>query len=80
MTLRESTPVPGRQPEQVKPVTRSEIIQFAGLILAVLRRHQDLVAAARATLVANDDGEPDPLYYIRDELGAQGQLPAGRQR
>jgi hypothetical protein len=35
-------------------------------------RLANLVAAARATLSANDDGEPDPLYYLRDELQAQG--------
>jgi hypothetical protein len=32
----------------------------------------NLVAAARATLSAHDDGEPDALYYLRDELEAQG--------
>ena len=35
----------------------------------------NLVAAARATLGAHADGEPDALYYLRDELDAQGQLP-----
>ena len=45
----------------------------------MLRRYQDLVAAARATLAAADDGEPDPLYYLRDELQAQGQLTDRRQ-
>lgn len=34
------------------------------------RHHQDLEAAARATLSASADGEPDPLYYLRDELAA----------
>jgi len=80
MTLAESTPAQGRQPEQTRPVTRSEIVRYAGLILAMLRRYQDLVAAARATLAAADDGEVDPLYYVRDELRAQGQLPDRRQR
>jgi hypothetical protein len=35
----------------------------------------NLIAAARATLGAHADGEPDPLYYLRDELDAQGHLP-----
>lgn len=35
----------------------------------------NLTAAARATLGANRDGETDPLYYLRDELRAQGSLP-----
>ncbi len=38
------------------------------------RRHQDLEAAARATLAAHAEGEADPLYYLRDELEAAGQL------
>ncbi|KAB2351054.1 hypothetical protein [Actinomadura rudentiformis] len=44
--------------------------------LAQIRRYRaDLVAAARATLTAAHDAERDPLYYLRDELRAQGQLP-----
>ena len=39
----------------------------------------NLTAAARATLGAQRDGETDPLYYLRDELQAQGQLPADEQ-
>ncbi len=39
------------------------------------RRHQDLEAAARATLAAQADGEADPLYYLRDELEGEGQSP-----
>jgi hypothetical protein len=35
----------------------------------------NLLAAARAALSATADGESDPLYYLRDELQAQGQLP-----
>jgi len=41
----------------------------------VRRRYHDLVAAARATLAAATDGEPDPLYYLRDELTATDHLP-----
>ncbi len=33
-------------------------------------RHANLLAAARATLAADSDGEADPLYYLRDELAA----------
>jgi hypothetical protein len=39
------------------------------------RRHQDLEAAARATLAAHAEGEADPLYYLRDELGATRGRP-----
>src|SRR5581483_7070475 len=37
----------------------------------------NLTAAARATLGAQRDGEHDPLYYLRDELDAQGHLASG---
>ena len=36
----------------------------------------NLLTAAKATLSAHVDGEEDPLYYLRDELTAQGQLRA----
>jgi len=35
----------------------------------------NLLAAIRATIAAHADGEPDPLSYIRDELGARQLLP-----
>jgi hypothetical protein len=31
----------------------------------------NLLAAMRAALAAQADGEPDPLYYLRDELNAR---------
>jgi hypothetical protein len=34
--------------------------------------HANLLAATRATLSAHHDGEPDPLFYLRDELHAHG--------
>lgn len=37
----------------------------------------NLLAAMRATIAAQADGEPDPLYYLRDELDAhQGHSPS----
>jgi hypothetical protein len=80
MTTAGSTPAPDRQPDRARPVTRTEVAAFAGLILATLRCYQDLVAAAQASLAAARDGEPDPLWYIRDELRAQGHLTAWRPR
>jgi hypothetical protein len=39
----------------------------------------NLLAAARATLAADRDGENDPLFYVPDELAEHGQLtPAHR--
>ena len=42
----------------------------------VRRHHQDLEAAARATLSASAEGEADPLYYLRDELAACRPQPS----
>jgi hypothetical protein len=39
----------------------------------------NLRAAMRATLAAYADGEPDPLWYLRDELNAP-QAPAAASR
>jgi len=37
----------------------------------------NLLAAMRATIAAQADGEPDPLYYLRDELNARQGRSAG---
>jgi hypothetical protein len=34
--------------------------------------YANLLAAARAALAAEDEGEADPLYYLRDELDSWG--------
>jgi hypothetical protein len=39
----------------------------------------DLVAAMRATLAAHADGEPDPLWYLRDQLNPP-ERPAAASR
>ena len=35
----------------------------------------NLLAAGRAVLTAHNDGEPDPLFHLRDELDSRGLLP-----
>jgi hypothetical protein len=40
----------------------------------------NLRAAMRATLAAHADGEPDPLWYLRDELNAAQARSAGSRR
>jgi hypothetical protein len=39
----------------------------------------NLLAAMRATLAAHADGDPDPLWYLRDELDA-AESAAGASR
>jgi hypothetical protein len=38
-------------------------------------RYANLLAAARAAIAADHDGEANPLGYLRDELDQHGQLP-----
>jgi hypothetical protein len=56
------------------PPLCDEIDLLNAAILLIRRRYHDLVAAARATLSAATEGQPDPLYYLRDELTATGHL------
>lgn len=53
----------------------AEIGRLRTRLAGALTDLRNLVAAGRATLSAHADGEPDALYYLRDELQAQGQLP-----
>ncbi|TYK50747.1 hypothetical protein [Actinomadura decatromicini] len=53
----------------------SEIHRLSGALSKARRDHANLAAAGRATLKAERDAESDPLYYLRDELRAQGHLP-----
>ncbi|TDD69400.1 hypothetical protein E1293_35810 [Actinomadura darangshiensis] len=57
------------------PALVSEITRLSAVVSKVRRDRANLVAAGRATLKADRDAEPDPLYYLRDELRAQGHLP-----
>jgi len=61
------------------PVLASQLKRIREHLARTLTDLGNLTAAARATLGAQRDGEPDPLYYLRDELQAQGQLPADDQ-
>lgn len=43
----------------------------------LLRSHYlRLLTAARASVAAERDGDPEPLAFLRHELGRRGQLPA----
>jgi hypothetical protein len=57
------------------PVLLAEVGRLHSLLVLARVRHADLTAAARAVVAAERDGENDPLWYIRDELAANGKLP-----
>lgn len=53
----------------------TELNRLRAELAEVRRDRANLLAAARATISAQYDGEADPLSYLRDELDARGQLP-----
>jgi hypothetical protein len=57
------------------PVLISEIVCLRREISIRGLERANLAAAARAALAAGREAEPDPLWYLRDELAAQGLLP-----
>lgn len=57
------------------PALCDEAERLRVLVSLVRLEYADMVAAARATIAADHDGESDPLYYLRDELSARGLLP-----
>ncbi|MFD0851179.1 hypothetical protein ACFQ07_03055 [Actinomadura adrarensis] len=59
------------------PVLLTEINRLHVELIRARFDLANLVAAGRATLKAHRDGEPDALFYLRDELRAQGHLPPG---
>jgi hypothetical protein len=62
------------------PPLAAEVNRLRRRLATAVKDLQNLLAAARAALSANADGESDPLYYLRDELQAQGQLPSEHQK
>jgi hypothetical protein len=65
------------------PLLSAEIARLRRRLATTITDLTNLIAAARATLSAHADGEEDPLYYLRDELTAQGRLitePDHRER
>lgn len=52
------------------PVLLAEHQRLSSLLTVARTEFANLLAAARATIHAEDDGEPDPLSYLRDEIGA----------
>ena len=56
------------------PILTAEITRLDGQLRAVRLDRANLAAAGRATLAASQDGDPDPLSFLRVELIAQGFL------
>jgi hypothetical protein len=52
-----------------------EVSRLSADLAAARLDRANLLAAMRAAIAAHADREPDPLYYIRDELNAR-QVPA----
>jgi hypothetical protein len=52
------------------PVLLAEIERLTSLLTPARTEFANLLAATRATLHADGDGEPDPLSYLRDEVAA----------
>jgi hypothetical protein len=61
------------------PAVLAELGRARAELEGVRLDRANLLAAIRATLVANAEGEPDPLGYLRDELDSTG-APASTRR
>jgi hypothetical protein len=57
----------------------TEVTRLSAELAAVRLWHANALAAMRATIGAQRDGEPDPMYYIRDELSAPRNLSEARE-
>jgi hypothetical protein len=57
----------------------AQVAQLAAELERARLDRANLRAAMRATLAAHADGEPDPLWYLRDELNAL-ERPAASSR
>ncbi|WP_181019989.1 hypothetical protein [Nonomuraea typhae] len=44
-------------------------------VVLLVAQYAELVAAARASVAAEDRGEPNPLVHVRHALAGHGQLP-----
>jgi len=58
----------------------AEVTRLSAELAAARLDHQNALAAMRATIGAQRDGETDPLYYLRDELQAAQNAAEARAR
>ena len=59
------------------PAMGAVIVRLTPELAATRMDRANLLAAMRATIAAHADGDPDPLWYLRDELAAR-QAPSQR--
>jgi hypothetical protein len=62
------------------PAALAELGRARAELEAVRLDRANLLAAIRATLAADADGDPDPLGYLHDELGSTGAPASTRRR
>lgn len=63
------------------PVLVTEVTTLSAELKEARLDRANLLAAVRATLAAQSEGEADPLWYIRDELAARDpHSPTPRRR
>ena len=58
------------------PVLLAEVERLGRLLTWTRIEFANLLAAGRATLAADHDGEADPLFYLRDEVAAHQAAPS----
>jgi hypothetical protein len=61
------------------PAVLAQLGRVRAELEAVRLDRANLLAAMRACLAANDDGESDPLGYLRDELDTTDSAAASRR-
>jgi hypothetical protein len=61
------------------PAVLAELSRARTELQAVRLDRANLLAAMRATIAAQADGEADPLYYLRDELEARQERSQGHR-
>ena len=57
-------------------VLSAQLTELSAELKRTRLERANLRAAMRAALAAHADGEPDPMWYLRDELDAPESLPA----
>jgi hypothetical protein len=62
------------------PPLAAEVTRLSAELKDTRLDRANLLAAARATIAAYHDGEPDPLCYLRDELTAHTPHRADSRR